>query len=1819
MKMMKRICSMFVCICMLLGMVYLPAKVSAAETQYGNIVLVDEDFSDVSDLTIPSAGKVITPGQYLKLDGTAGTAIASYSDLETDFVITRSWIAVKEHTFDLKLAEGASVIFELNTVFKSTESDGSIVNHNEFISCKLEGNTFTLYGSNSQSITVEIPETVDTTEWNTYALRVTRNSPYGGDYSLELLVNNELLLDGSSDSTMRIVSQNQNSNNGLTNGLKFIVAGGIAEVDNFSMVGRERNWKTINDAHGVSIKQWLEFKDRNDALGSDDFGAAGTAMNAKWENTGNVTLVPETGSNSTPYLRITQEGGKTAYFDYPYADINGGMIPFDQVTTYEFDASFAGGGELGLVLYGSRTFDGGVQAIRYLSAYLRPAIDDMPAGVYVNVDGVRTLVIDLSDVDMDSWNKFAFELNLNGAQEAYCYVNGVKRTGKISLNNLGYSETNANLKKCQMWLSSTGPVGYVDVDNVKLHYTMWGPAPDFASDAVLSVTNMTDNGFDISWPAAANATSYDVYLDGVKKATTTETSYTFSGLAMKAYGVKVVANSVNNPNVTDELSNVALLVGEGDIENFATAFGKNVRYDDYIDLSKAPYSIGDKAVGILEQYPTSYAVGTTTKDTAVVTYDAATKTLHAVGVGSAKIVIGDQVYSIGVEAAPISLFMTIGHSVGAGSKGDATQSIVCEPGQVYSSHESEAVSMVKTHGVGGTLRSENQNLTLHTYEQLASMGIGGAAASRPNGIDALTAAGNGTVASDSGFAYQWNKLTGEKVWILNAAVGGTNQTFWMPDAEEYWANYTGTPKDELDLTNTDQWRIYMYGAMYDHSVDLFQKAQTVLANEIAAGHYTLSHMGMFAFTGANGDEWRNPTEAAEMFTTMWEGYKEDLAMDMDGDGQDETVESVGIMPIYHLNQSDPYAGGEIYINYTKAVNHFMAASAEYPDVYLTALDHRQWVTNEGVAEYFADYDFSYTIQSGAAITRPTTVDELFPVAKSDYVHYQQMGYNALGQEMAKRTNQYYSGDKGTDDITIINAAKNWDDRKTPIQDLVATGPIKLAKNEVYRFAVLMAPGGVTIEASGAISLDSGILGAVKAASSDGVGYLTVKDGDTVLKTVTFLVGDAVLPHECTPGEVQIENETESTCEVAGTYDEVTYCTECGEEMSRTQQTKDLAEHTPGDTEIENETEGTCQVPGTYEEVVYCSVCGEELSREQKDGELAECIPGEVQIENETFSTCQQAGTYDEVIYCTVCGEELSRTQQTKELAECIPGEAVFENETEGTCQVPGTYEEVVYCSVCGEELSRVQKDGELAACKPGEIQIENETFSTCQQAGTYDEVVYCTVCGEELSRTQQTKELAACIPGNTVYENEVEASCTVPGYYEEVVYCSVCGEELSRTPVFGDTTPHTVADIKIENEIEASCSAPGSYDKVAYCACGHEIERVTFPMDQLDHTESDIVIENDTESSCSVPGSYDEVVYCTVCGEELSRETTYKDLLDHVYDDKNDADCNTCGYERYVEPSIAVVDGNIVTTGSLKDGWKVGIFYIGAEVVENPQLAENWNVLVEAGQQYPAVNGKNGYIVYTNGEGLPTLTKGGNWVLYLKYENEEGKTKAQYITYTAPGEVEPPFQVPTIAVDENKQIIVTDPQNAAASVIVFYVGENGLAEVTSASAWTELVKAGRKYHTINGVGGYQSYTDMAALPELKVAGDYVLFLKYVRDGEQLSVAITHTVAGEVYFRPTATVDNGELKIELHESDEFVKAFVFYTGETTFTDYTSGAAWVTLVKEGKKYAINGANGYRTSVEMADLPELTEGGQYYVFVRYIDAYGITRSVAVPVVVE
>ena len=79
-----------------------------------------------------------------------------------------------------------------------------------------------------------------------------------------------------------------------------------------------------------------------------------------------------------------------------------------------------------------------------------------------------------------------------------------------------------------------------------------------------------------------------------------------------------------------------------------------------------------------------------------------------------------------------------------------------------------------------------------------------------------------------------------------------------------------------------------------------------------------------------------------------------------------------------------------------------------------------------------------------------------------------------------------------------------------------------------------------------------------------------------------------------------ENRKEASCKVDGSYELVTYCSNCGAEINR--ETKVIPKndnHVPADAIKENEVAGDCNSNGTYEAVVNCSVCGIELSREDK--------------------------------------------------------------------------------------------------------------------------------------------------------------------------------------------------------------------------------------------------------------------------------------------------------------------------------------------------------------------------------------------------------------------------------------------------------------------------------------------------------------------------------------------------------------------------------------------------------------------------------------------
>ena len=173
-------------------------------------------------------------------------------------------------------------------------------------------------------------------------------------------------------------------------------------------------------------------------------------------------------------------------------------------------------------------------------------------------------------------------------------------------------------------------------------------------------------------------------------------------------------------------------------------------------------------------------------------------------------------------------------------------------------------------------------------------------------------------------------------------------------------------------------------------------------------------------------------------------------------------------------------------------------------------------------------------------------------------------------------------------------------------------------------------------------------------------------------------------HEHTPGEPVQENVVPASCKEEGSYDEVVYCTECGEELSRESKTIDKIAHTPGEAVEENVVPASCKEEGSYDEVVYCTVCEEEISRETKTIDKLEHIRGEAVIENDVPATCEDKGSYDEVIYCTVCGEEISRV--TKEHDEFGAHNIVFVEKVDATATKDGM-EEHYECTVCGKCFS----------------------------------------------------------------------------------------------------------------------------------------------------------------------------------------------------------------------------------------------------------------------------------------------------------------------------------------------------------------------------------------------------------------------------------------------------------------------------------------------------------------------------------------------------
>ena len=153
----------------------------------------------------------------------------------------------------------------------------------------------------------------------------------------------------------------------------------------------------------------------------------------------------------------------------------------------------------------------------------------------------------------------------------------------------------------------------------------------------------------------------------------------------------------------------------------------------------------------------------------------------------------------------------------------------------------------------------------------------------------------------------------------------------------------------------------------------------------------------------------------------------------------------------------------------------------------------------------------------------------------------------------------------------------------------------------------------------------------EAGGYDNVVYCSVCGAEISRDTVTV----AALGH--TAGEAVKENEVAATCTDTGSYDSVVYCTVCSAEMSRETITVAALGHTAGTTETVwlyghvdtngNITGPECTDGGAYQEITYCSVCGEPMTYSE---EIRVDPPGHDYQLNGVCSTCGELAIYASV-------------------------------------------------------------------------------------------------------------------------------------------------------------------------------------------------------------------------------------------------------------------------------------------------------------------------------------------------------------------------------------------------------------------------------------------------------------------------------------------------------------------------------------------------------------------------------------------------------------
>ena len=368
-----------------------------------------------------------------------------------------------------------------------------------------------------------------------------------------------------------------------------------------------------------------------------------------------------------------------------------------------------------------------------------------------------------------------------------------------------------------------------------------------------------------------------------------------------------------------------------------------------------------------------------------------------------------------------------------------------------------------------------------------------------------------------------------------------------------------------------------------------------------------------------------------------------------------------------------------------------------------------------------------------------------------------------------------------------------------------------------------------------------------------------------------------------------ESVVEATCTEKGSYDKVTYCSICGEELSRETVEIPKLPHTPGEPEV---TKPTCTQEGLT--VVRCTECEIVISKtpipatghDYGTNPVLDIIePAKCEVDGKANATCKNCGQTYEVVLKAL---------------EHVPGEPMT---VESTCDVEGSV--TVTCTLCGKTLEDLCKPLKKL---PHTVKEKITKEPTCVEAGSH--YFYCDTCedhfyNEETGKwtTQKVETEIKALGhawGEWILVNEASdttrgfkyRSCTREncGYTENVTFTKgSCLVGIEETHFIFDGESKPVGENKIIKPAEGhkpgeavvvtepTCTKEG-LSEVRCTVCQEVLESNEIPA--LGHTEvEDAAVEPTCTKTGLTAGSH-----CSVCGEIIVAQEEVP-MIDHDMDD----------------------------------------------------------------------------------------------------------------------------------------------------------------------------------------------------------------------------------------------------------------------------------------------------------------------------------------------